>query len=421
MARTQYAPKHTYLGDGSTTAYTFDFKIEALSQLLVVVMDDNNEEVQRVRGDDTSYLDSVDFDPVLGAGTVNLLANLPTDYTIIILEANDAPTQPYQFSNKLSFNLKTIEKALDFITGAVQRLAYLAGNSIRIHESDEGNFNTQFPPDMSSNAGKYLNINDTGDAFEFTDVGSSALQSPINVTVTEQGQYSSGDVIPSGTDLEEIIRNMLTSLTPPVFSLAGSGAKVVESGTTINPVLTPMFTQNDGGTPNAYELTKDAVSLYTDATPTPYTDTGLTLVDDSVVYEATVDLDASTSIPATTLTSNSITYTGVRAAFFQVGGDAVNIRSNSEKLVGVQSGSQLVTTGDGSSLDAVFAYPDSLGDPTSLFLSNTGGNFDISSDLVRETDQSVNDASGGNPVTYRVYSYTALIPIEAADTLTFTI
>lgn len=422
MARTNYAPKQEYIGNGSLAAYTFDFKIEELQQLEVVVMDATGTETERVRGDDTVYLSSVTFNAVSGGGTVNLQANLPTGHTIILLLANDAPTQPYLFNNKISFSLRRLEAALDWIVGAVMRLTYRSKQSLRIHDSeDENTFNTQLPPDLAGNAGNFLKVNDGGDGFDYGIVNEPVTQAPINVLGVSQGQYNDGDTIAAGTNIEQIIRNMLTVFDSPTLTLAGSGTFLVETGTLINPTLTPTYTQNDGGVANNYELTKDAISIYTNATPNAYADGPFNIGDETLVYEATTDYDGSGSIPAGSLTSNTVSYTGARAAFFQVGGDIVNIRANSETLVGVTNGSQLVTVGDDASNDVVFAYPDSLGAPTSLILQNSGGTFDITADLVQETSQSVNDANGGNAILYRVYTYTGLIPLKSTDTLTFTI
>lgn len=251
-------------------------------------------------------------------------------------------------------------------------------------------------------------------------VSAGGLEADIIVTGVSQGRYNSGDVILAGTSFEEILRDMLTLDTPPVFTLAGSGAKLVESGTVLTPTLTGVYVANDAGPANNYELRKEGSPVYVGPVPAAYPDGPFTIIDQSISYQATLDYDANL-LPLGSIVSNTITYTGARAAFYQIGGDIVNIRSNTLKLVGVTGGSKLITTGDNASLTCVFAYPSTLGAPTSLFFSNTGGNFDVTTDLVRETDQSVNDASGANPITYRVYSYTALIPIESADTLTFTI
>ena len=166
--RSSYDVKETYTGTGSLSAYTFDFKIEDLEQLLVIELDDAGEETQRVRGDDTTYLSSVDYDPLDGGGTVNLAANLTADYTLIILLANDDPTQPFQFRNKGVFTLKMLERALDFLAGAVQRLAYRGKQALRIHDvDDEETFDCQFPPLVADPEGRYLKVNDDGDGFDW--------------------------------------------------------------------------------------------------------------------------------------------------------------------------------------------------------------------------------------------------------------
>lgn len=168
MSRPNYDVKQTYTGTGSLDEYTFDFKIEALAQLLVIVCDDDGIETERVRGDDTTYLDSVEFDAVDGAGTVFLNANLPASYSLIILLANDEPTQPYEFSNNQSFSLRTFEAAYDWLTGCIQRLAYLAKQSIRIHDlDDETEIDLKLPPGFADNADKPIVVNDDGDGLTY--------------------------------------------------------------------------------------------------------------------------------------------------------------------------------------------------------------------------------------------------------------
>jgi len=168
MSRSTYAPKESYTGTGSLSAYTFDFKIEALTDLEIVEYDDSGVETQRVRGDDVTYLSSVEFDNVDGGGTVNLAANLPTNYTLLLLQANDEPTQSYEFRDKNGFNLKKFELALDLIAGAVQRLAYKGTQGLRINDlDDETAIDVQFPPGFASEADAYLKVNAAGDGLEY--------------------------------------------------------------------------------------------------------------------------------------------------------------------------------------------------------------------------------------------------------------
>lgn len=166
MSRDTYDVVEEYLGTGSVSAYTFDFKIEALAQLEVVEIDDTGAETQRVRGTDVTYLSSVDYDAIEGGGTVNLAANLTAGYTLLILLANDEPTQPYRFRNKGSFTLKRIEAALDYVLGPIQRLAYLITQTLRIHDIDaDGSYDMQLPPMPTDPEGRFIRINDAGDGF----------------------------------------------------------------------------------------------------------------------------------------------------------------------------------------------------------------------------------------------------------------
>jgi hypothetical protein len=168
MSRPLYDVKELYLGTGVLDSFTFDFKITALDQLLVIVVDDNGDEVERLRGDDTTFISSVDYDAVEGGGTVNLVDPLTADYTIILVLAPDEPTQDYEFRNKRSFTLRRFEDALDAIVGAVQRLTYRTKQAFKIHDlDDEEAFNTQLPPGIADQAGRVFQVNEDGDGFEF--------------------------------------------------------------------------------------------------------------------------------------------------------------------------------------------------------------------------------------------------------------
>ena len=199
MSRSTYAPKESYTGNGATSAYTFDFKIETKSQLLIVVLDDSGVEVERVRGTDTTYLSSVTFDSNNGAGTVNLAANLTTDYKIYLLLANDAPTQPYEFRNKSSFTLKRFEEAMDFMLGAVQRLAFMSLKSIRLHPTDdETAFDAELPEGVVANgADRMVAINLLGTGLQYgptvaeitTLVADAAAAATLATEAAQDAQY----------------------------------------------------------------------------------------------------------------------------------------------------------------------------------------------------------------------------------------
>ena len=135
MSRDEFDVREEYIGAGNLDTYSFDFKIEELSQLLVVEYNGTGVKTQRVRGDDTTYLSSVTFNDD-GGGTVVLAANLTTDHKLVLLLANDEPTQPYTFRNRADFTLSRISAAFDWIAGAVQRAAYLGQRSLKLNDYD---------------------------------------------------------------------------------------------------------------------------------------------------------------------------------------------------------------------------------------------------------------------------------------------
>lgn len=259
MSRSQYNVKETYVGTGSLASYTFDFKIEELSQLLVIVYNAAGVEVKRVRGDDTTYLSSVVFDSMLGGGTVNLLANLANNYNIVILLANDAPTQPFQFSNKSSFSLKTFEMALDWAVGAIQRLAYRASLTIQLDDINN-NVNPVLPGNLADNATKLVRVNDAGNGFIFGDstAQSSAGKLPdggaagaaLTKNSTTDGDASWDDFAISGysnrfgaafssNGLRDTLIKILdlTYVGPLIASFTGSSNTLREKGASVASIV----------------------------------------------------------------------------------------------------------------------------------------------------------------------------------------
>ncbi len=168
MSIQDFNVKEQWIGDGTLAAYTFDFTIQDLAHLLVIQQDDQGRQMQKVRGDDTSFLSGVVFDAVNGGGTVTLQANLADQWTITFLMANDVPIQPTQFQNKLSFTLRGFELALDYIVCQIQRLAYLSNRSMKLDDLDDmDSFDPTLPPFILNNAGATIIVSETGNGFDY--------------------------------------------------------------------------------------------------------------------------------------------------------------------------------------------------------------------------------------------------------------
>lgn len=166
-----YDIKEQWIGTGDTVQYTFDYKIAKPNWLVAILQDPDGNIVQTVRGDDTTVLiESIEFDPINGGGTVTLLQDLPTSYVLTMLLAPDWPTQPSEFKDKFSFTLALFEQALDYITAPIQRLAYLAQRSMRLSDVDDATnlgFSAVLPPGANSNPGATICINPASNGFVF--------------------------------------------------------------------------------------------------------------------------------------------------------------------------------------------------------------------------------------------------------------
>jgi hypothetical protein len=203
MARTDYDVIEEYTGTGSLDTYTFDFKIESLAQLLVVELNTLGVQTQKVRGTDVTYIDSVTFDAEEGGGTVVLAANLTLNYKLKLILANDEPTQPSQFRNKGAFTLKSIENALDFVVGAVQRLAYRSARSVQLDESImTAEFDPTLPVEIVGADNYVIMTNEDGDGWELGPSAAS-IQEAIDAGVAALAAQAAAEAAQAAAELAQ--------------------------------------------------------------------------------------------------------------------------------------------------------------------------------------------------------------------------
>lgn len=444
MSRTAYNPDDSYTGDGSTSEYAFTFKIESLDQLLVIVMD-GNDEIQRVRGSDTSFLSTVDFDPVDGGGTVTLQANLTSGYEIFLLLANDEPTQDFLFRNKGSFTLRRFELALDKVLGPIQRLVYRMNRTVRGHETEDvSGFNFEIPRGITSQANKLLGINSDGNGFSFTD--------PVDLAAVQAGVFPAGGdtgaalVKASGAtgdvqwdtfaftgfsarfsegftsdNLRDTLEKILDlSYVPPSVSFAATGSGTVrEKGDTVNgSTLTATVTKTTDDIARI-QFFLDGVSIDDNNPPantgsgnTSYVDA--TIFSDNVTYRVDVTDDGTSGGPTTVSASRTFNfvypyYSGAGVPSLtaaQVAALTKDIRTSTASL------NKNFTTSNGDVY--YFAYPASYGALTSILDENgfeTIGDWTLRTENITGLDataQSYRIYEFNNPVVAGTTNYTFL-------------
>lgn len=273
--------------------------------------------------------------------------------------------------------------------------------------------------------------------------GSGSVTADITVYGVTQGGYSDGNVIPAGTSLEDVVKNMLQTIIPPTYasptlSLVGTGSGNSEAGTTITPTLTPTFLQKDGGAITLYTLNQLGTPVYSGAAAAPYTDAQFIIGDNTVSYQATAAYDQGPikndnqgnptpagQIAAGVALSNTVSYVGKRRLFyaFDTGVAApaasADVRSLGHSLLAPVAGTTLTLNIPAGTTRVVIAYPATIRDLTSVKYVELG-NGEVK-DTFALSNVNVEGADGYAAVAYKVYTYVPAVPFGDAVTYNVTI
>ena len=221
----------------------------------------------------------------------------------------------------------------------------------------------------------------------------------------------------------------------PTLTISDDGDVIisVETGTTFSDAaLTPVWTQNDAGLLTLYSIYKNDVFLLSSQSGFAYNIPEFTITEQTITYhsvaeygQGAVKTDSNGNpypigrISAGSVQSNDVVYKGSRAAFGDVDGSVIDIRSLSTKILEAEEGTTMTFTNvTGSTI--VIAYPDTLRNLTGAIFSSGGFDFNILDQCIRQTDQQVTDAAGLNPITYKVFKYEPTLSFSGV-TITLTI
>ena len=276
------------------------------------------------------------------------------------------------------------------------------------------------------------------------DGGDVTFDKDFTVKGVSQGLYSDGVTIGTGTNLLEVVKKMLTAVINPTYvaptlAFTTSNTLVVESDTTISPVLNTVFNKNNAGDLTAFRIKENGTTILTDtAITSPYTVTAYKIIDQNKTYVAEVDYAAGSilknnlgedyatgQIQAGTKTSSSIIFKGVRKYFH--GSDtssntAYTTSAEVRALTGVLNpvvGTTFTINVPIGAKKVTFAYPETLQDPSTVKYVE-GMNAEVKG-IFTKTTVSVNGAEGGNAVNYKVFTYVPAQATTAAITYTVTI
>ena len=299
----------------------------------------------------------------------------------------------------------------------------------------------------------------TSDTDEIVYIDETKTQKPLGSSKSKQewtvnlgangtvGGLKTGDEIPAGTTMDELIKLLTQKAVAPAYSAAGVTCRVssgnqassYEVGTEINTTIQGTFTKNDAGDLTQIEILKNGVSILSQATSPITTEAQtFTLGEETVSFTAKATYkdgpikndnlgqpSPDGQIKAGSKTSAAVSFVGKRNLFYGTGVGAVPELS-SEVVRGL-SGKQL-SPSNGTVFNiniavgqqyVIFAYPATLRDVNQVMYVETNDTGMAAS--FTKSNISVQGANGAAGADYKVYSYGMATPAQAPMTFKVTI
>ena len=278
-------------------------------------------------------------------------------------------------------------------------------------------------------------------------LGSSKSTEEVEVNLGSGGSVgglTTGDTIPAGTTLDELITMLTQKSVPATYTQpgvtcrvsSGTAAGSYEVGTSITTTLQATFTQNDAGALTTLAINKSGESspIISGATSPQTTDAQtFTLGEETVSFTATASYAAGAikndnlgkpspegQIQAGSKTSAAVSFVGKRNLFYGTGTGATPemtselVRGLANKQLGPANGTTFDINVAAGQQYVVIAYPATLRNLSKCFYVEQ--NTDLVENFALQT-KSVQGANGAAGADYKVYVYSMAIPAAAGMTL----
>jgi hypothetical protein len=351
-------------------------------------------------------------------------------------------------SNGIAYGIK-----VKSINGDINRAGLFEGNL----ETDNLYINTF----TVSNSGNFLTWDHTGKLVDSGYNGSNISGSPTSLTTSitsdlSVGAIVAGDVIPSGTDLEDFINLLIKTtfyptFTAPSFSLSKSISNTIEIGTIINVTLTanlnrgaitgnlssgiwnPSLFQNyRSGTASSY-----IINSINNGTNNILTINNYQIVPGNQNWSATANynigpqpLDSKgnnylTPLAAGSLNATSSNTNGVRLCFWGTDNSitlpntSVYIRALSNNSLNPSNGTTFSISIPIGTQTVIFAYPNTLQAVSSVKYVE-GLNAEVKG-IFTLVNFNVESANAYDSISYKIYYYSPAVPFSAIATYNVTI
>ena len=294
----------------------------------------------------------------------------------------------------------------------------------------------------------------TSDTDEIVYIDETKTQKPLGSSKSKQewevqlgsggtvGGLKTGDTIPEGTTMDELIKLLTQKSVPASYSQPGVTCRVstgtaagsYEVGTEINTTIQGTFTKNDAGELTQIEVLKNGVSILSQATSPITTEAQtFTLGEETVSFTAKATYAAGEikndnlgqpspegQIKAGSKTSAAVSFVGKRNLFYGTGvGTTPSVTSElvrglSNKQLGPSNGTSFNINVAAGQQYVVIAYPATLRKITKCFYVEQ--NTDLAENFTEQTI-SVQGANGAAGADYRVLVYQMAVPAAAGMTL----
>ena len=278
-------------------------------------------------------------------------------------------------------------------------------------------------------------------------LGSSKSTEEVEVNLGSGGSVgglATGDTIPAGTTLDELITMLTQKSVPATYTQpgvtcrvsSGTAAGSYEVGTSITTTLQATFTQNDAGALTTLAINKsgEGSPIISGATSPQTTDAQtFTLGEETVSFTATASYAAGAikndnlgkpspegQIQAGSKTSAAVSFVGKRNLFYGTGTGATPemtselVRGLANKKLGPANGTTFDINVAAGQQYVVIAYPATLRNLTKCFYVEQNTDLVENFALQTKSVQGANSAAGAD---YKVYVYSMAIPAAAGMTL----
>ena len=294
----------------------------------------------------------------------------------------------------------------------------------------------------------------TSDTDELVYIDENKAQKPLGSSKSKQkwtvnlgaggtvGGLKTGDDVPTGTTLDELIKLLTQKSVPATYTQpgvtcrvsSGTAAGSYEVGTQINTTIQGTFTQNDAGALTTIEILKGADSVISQASSPVTTEAQqFTLGEETVSFTAKATYaegeikndnlgqpSPEGHIQAGSKTSSAVSFVGKRNLFYGTGvGTAPQVTSEAvraltSKQLGPSNGTSFNVNVAVGQQYVMIAYPATLRNMTKCFYVEQ--NTDLAANFTQSTI-SVQGANGAAGADYKVFVYQMAIPAAAGMTL----